>query len=151
MSDPVITEIDLPATPQEVWDIIMDVERLDQWVSIHRGLGRHTASPPAVGSTMEQTLALRGAKFKVNWELVRCEAPYRAEWVGKGPARSKAETGYRLEEIDSGTRFHYRNEFKAPMGPLGAVTSKALVGGIPEKEADASLAKLKELLEKRGR
>ncbi len=146
MSDPVITEIDLPATPQEVWDIIMDVERLGEWVSIHRGLGKHTEGPPAVGATMEQTLALRGAKFKVNWELRRCEPPYRAEWVGKGPARSKAETGYRLEAIEGGTRFHYRNEFKAPMGPLGAVASRALVGGLPEKEAHASLDNLRRLL-----
>lgn len=147
MSDPVITEIDLPAPPEAVWDIIMDVERLHEWVSIHRGLGKHSDGPPAVGATMEQTLALRGAKFKVQWELVQCEAPYRATWVGKGPARSKAETGYRLEAIDGGTRFHYRNEFKAPMGPLGAVASKALVGGLPEKEAHASLANLKALLE----
>jgi carbon monoxide dehydrogenase subunit G len=139
MSDPVITEIDLPATPEEVWAIIMDVERLDEWVSIHRALGKHTSGPPAVGSTMEQTLALRGAKFKVNWELVRCEAPHRAEWVGKGPARSKAETGYRLEAIDGGTRFHYRNEFKAPMGPLGAGAPKALGGGLPDMVAHAPL------------
>ncbi len=115
-------------------------------MSIHRGLGEHTEGPPAVGATMEQTLVLRGAKFKVKWELVRCEEPHRAEWVGKGPARSKAETGYRLEAIDGGTRFHYRNEFKAPMGPLGAVASKALVGGLPEKEAHASLDNLKRLL-----
>jgi carbon monoxide dehydrogenase subunit G len=146
MSDPVITEIDLPAPPEDVWAIIMDVERLHEWVSIHRGLGEHSGGPPAIGATMEQTLALRGAKFKVSWELVQCEAPYRATWVGKGPARSKAETGYRLEAIDSGTRFHYRNEFKAPLGPLGAVASKALVGGLPEKEAHASLANLKRLL-----
>ncbi|MCW2957248.1 MAG: hypothetical protein JWP18_51 [Solirubrobacterales bacterium] len=146
MSDPVITEIDLPASPEEVWAIIMDVKRLDEWVSIHRALGEHSEGPPAVGATMEQTLALRGAKFRVNWELVRCEAPHRAEWVGKGPARSKAETGYRLEAIDGGTRFHYRNEFKAPMGPLGAVAAKALVGGLPEKEAHASLSNLKRLL-----
>jgi carbon monoxide dehydrogenase subunit G len=147
MSDPVITQIDLAATPEEVWAVVMDVERLGEWVSIHKKLGKHSDGAPAVGSWMEQTLVLRGAKFKVRWELVQCEAPYHAEWVGKGPARSKAETGYRLEPIDSGTRFHYRNEFKAPMGPLGAIASKALVGGLPQKEAHASLSNLKRLLE----
>lgn len=147
MSDPVISQIDIAAPPEAVWAIVMDVERLGDWVSIHRGLGKHSTGKPAVGAWMEQSLALRGAKFKVQWELVRCEAPFVAEWAGKGPARSKAETEYRLEQHDGGTRFRYRNEFKAPLGPLGAVASKALVGGLPEKEALASLAALKELAE----
>lgn len=148
MSDPVVTEIDIAATPEEVWAVVMDVERLGEWVSIHKKLGKHSPGPAAAGATMEQTLVLRGAPFKVQWELVTCERPNLAEWKGKGPARSKAATGYRLEAIDGGTRFHYRNEFKAPMGPLGAVASKALVGGLPEKEAHASLANLKRLLER---
>lgn len=146
MSDPVVTQIDLPVSCEEVWAVIMDPTCLARWVSIHRKLGDHSEGEPQVGSWMEQTLVLRGARFKVKWELVRCEAPYRAEWKGKGPARSKAETGYRLEAIDSGARFHYRNEFKAPMGPLGAVASKALVGGLPEREARTSLDNLKRLL-----
>lgn len=147
MSDPVITQVDIDVPPEAVWAVVMDVERLAEWVSIHRGLGEHSADAPAVGAWMEQSLALRGARFKVRWELVRCDAPHIAEWHGRGPARSKAETEYRLEARDGGTRFHYRNEFKAPLGPLGAVASKALVGGLPEKEAHASLAALKRLLE----
>ncbi|MCW3041295.1 MAG: hypothetical protein JWM31_3200 [Solirubrobacterales bacterium] len=148
MSDPVITQIDIAATPEAVWAVVMDPDRLGDWVSIHRGLDEHDASPPRVGSTMKQNLVLRGAKFKVKWELVRCDEPHLAEWHGRGPARSKAETEYRLEAHEGGTRFHYRNEFKAPLGPLGAVASKALVGGLPEKEATASLTALKQLLEK---
>jgi len=50
---------------------------------------------------------------------------------------------------DGGTAFAYRNDFKAPLGPLGAVASRALVGGIPEREANRSLARLKELIERR--
>jgi uncharacterized protein YndB with AHSA1/START domain len=148
MSDPVITQIDIAAPPEAVWAVVMDNERLGEWVSIHRDLLEHSNGPPAVGSHMEQCLALRGAKFKVKWELVRCDAPHLAEWHGRGPARSKAETEYRLEPLDGGTRFHYRNEFKAPLGPLGAVASKALVGGLPTKEAHASLNALKALLER---
>ena len=41
----------------------------------------------------------------------------------------------------------YRNEFKTPFGPLGSVASRVLVGGVPEHEANASLRKLKALLE----
>ena len=52
------------------------------------------------------------------------------------------------ENADGGTDFHYVNEFKAPMGPLGKAASRAWVGGLPKREADKSLAQLKRLLEK---
>ena len=100
---------------------------------------------------MGQVLSLRGANFKVKWHLAASKAPRHAMWQGRGPARSHAETEYRLSDNGhGGTRFDYRNEFKAPLGPLGAVASHALVGGLPAKEADASLRKLKALVE-RGR
>lgn len=144
----VTAQIEIAATPEEVWDLIMDVERSEDWVTIHRGLKSHSGGDLHVGYEMEQTLCLRGAKFDVKWHLAECEAPHRAVWEGRGPARSKAYIEDVLTAVDGGTRFDYRNEFKAPLGPLGAMASKALVGGVPEREANASLRKLKALLER---
>jgi carbon monoxide dehydrogenase subunit G len=146
----VTTSIEIAAPPAEVWAVAMDPDRLGEWVTIHKKLHKHDASPPRTGSTMEQSLVIRGAPFKVRWTLVNCDDAARAEWHGKGPARSHAETEYRLTATNggSGTRFDYRNEFKAPLGPLGAVASKTLVGGVPEREAIASLKRLKALLER---
>lgn len=139
-----MTSIDIDAPVQDVWDVVMDAERLHEWVTIHRELLSHT------DSKMQQKLCLRGATFKVDWELATADAPHHACWKGKGPARSKAETEYRLRDNGKGgTRFDYRNEFKAPLGPMGAIASKALVGGLPEREAHASLHRLKSLLEDR--
>lgn len=136
------TTIDIDAPPKEVWDVVMDPERLKDWVTIHRGLGKHGRDH------MEQSLCLRGVTFHVKWDLAESRAPTLAVWEGRGPARSKAHTAYRLEETADGTtRFHYENDFKAPLGPFGAVASRALVGGVPEREANASLQRLKEILE----
>ncbi len=132
----------LDASPQEVWDVVMDPERLGEWVTIHRGLGAHGRDH------MEQTLHLRGVSFHVTWELAESDPPHRAVWEGRGPARSKAHTAYRITALDGGSRFDYENEFKAPFGPLGAAASRALVGGVSEREADATLRRLKALLEK---
>jgi carbon monoxide dehydrogenase subunit G len=143
MSSAVETTIDIAAAPEAVWAVVMDTERLGDWVTIHRRLEEHT------DTTMNQVLCLRGVSFHVKWELASSERPTHAVWKGKGPARSRAETEYTLEAIDGGTRFVYRNEFKAPLGPLGAVASRALVGGVPEREANASLQRLKKLVEKR--
>jgi carbon monoxide dehydrogenase subunit G len=141
----VSTSIDIDAPVEDVWRTVMDPERLGDWVTIHRELLSHS------DDEMEQLLCLRGAKFKVKWHLATNDAPHHAQWKGRGPARSHAETEYRLSDNgNGGTRFDYRNEFKAPLGPLGALASHALVGGLPAKEANASLARLKALME-RGR
>jgi hypothetical protein len=43
-----------------------------------------------------------------------------------------------------------RNEVHTPFGPLGAAASRVIVGGIPEKEANASLRRLRKILEVRA-
>jgi uncharacterized protein YndB with AHSA1/START domain len=141
----VSTSIDIDAPVEDVWRLVMDPTRLAEWVTIHRRLVSYD------DDEMEQVLHLRGANFKVHWHLATSKAPNHAKWQGRGPARSHAETEYRLADNGrGGTRFDYRNEFKAPLGPLGAVASRALVGGLPAKEADASLRKLKALVEGAG-
>lgn len=145
----VTTQIDIAAPPEEVWAVIMDPGRLKDWVTIHRKLGRVSDRPLEPGSKLDQTLHLRGANFKVHWEVAEYREPTLARWEGRGPARSQAVTEYRLEpDGNGGTHFDYRNEFKAPLGPLGSVASRALVGGVPEREANRSLAKLKALVER---
>jgi uncharacterized protein YndB with AHSA1/START domain len=146
----VTTTIEIAAPPQAVWDVVMDPSRLDDWVTIHRKLLKAPPSPPRVGAEMEQTLCLRGVNFRVRWELTDCDAPRRAVWQGRGPARSHAHTEYVLTEQDGGTRFDYRNEFRPPLGPLGAAASRALVGGVPAREAERSLERLKALVEGSG-
>ena len=146
----VTTTIEIDAPPEAVWDIVMDAERLGDWVTIHRKLLKAPSGPVREGSKMEQTLCLRGVNFRVRWELEECDAPRRAVWEGRGPARSHASTEYTLAASNGGTRFDYRNEFRPPLGPLGAAASRALVGGVPAREAQRSLERLKALVEGSG-
>jgi uncharacterized protein YndB with AHSA1/START domain len=150
MSDDAVTaDITIDAPPDEVWKVVMDADRLGDWVTIHKKLLSADTGTPKTGMEMKQCLTLRGASFKVSWELTECKAGEKAVWEGKGPMRSHARTEYHLSEnADGGTDFHYENEFKAPGGPVGKAASKALVGGLPKREAEKSLAQLKRLLEK---
>jgi uncharacterized protein YndB with AHSA1/START domain len=143
----VTTSVRIAAPPEAVWDACMDPQNTRNWVTIVRDVGPWDDGPLVPGYEMEQKLCLRGATFKVHWTLTEVDAPHFARWEGRGPARSRAIIEDRLTAVDGGTRFDYRNEFKAPFGALGAVASRALVGGIPQKEADASLARLKAQLE----
>jgi uncharacterized protein YndB with AHSA1/START domain len=144
----VTASIDIDAPPEQVWEVVMDPKRLGEWVSIHRDVEDVSDRPLKDGSTLKQKLCLRGVNFHVKWTVAESKAPELAVWDGRGPARSKAHTSYRLQpNSDGGTKFDYENEFKAPLGPLGSVASRALVGGLPKREADNTLRKLKALVE----
>jgi hypothetical protein len=141
----VTASITLPATPAHAWEVVMDPQRLADWVTIHRRLGHVDDGPPRAGFEMEQRIHLRGVDFTVHWTLVECRPGELAVWEGRGPARSHAHTVYRLSADGDGTRLDYENEFVAPLGPLGAVASRALVGGMPQREATRSLEQLRAL------
>lgn len=139
--------IDIDAPLQEVWDHIMNPAKMGSWVTIVDRIERVDPGPIRPGFRMSQTLCLRGVHFKVHWTLEDLDAPRFARWEGRGPARSTAITENRLVQRDGITHFDYRNDFRTPFGPLGAAASKVIVGGIPEKEANASLRRLKAILE----
>jgi uncharacterized protein YndB with AHSA1/START domain len=142
-------EIEIAATPELVYDLMLDPDRLHEWVTIHRKVNRVDEGRPRTGFEMDQTLCLRHANFKVHWTLTKADRPNAATWEGRGPAGSYARTAYRLEAVDGGhTRFEYENEFRAPGGLLGAAASRVIVGGVPEREANRSLQNLKSLLER---
>lgn len=139
--------IDIAASPQQVWETIMDPGKLGDWVTIHKSVEKvkHAGEQ---GATMEQVLQMRGVPFRVKWELIEVDAPRVAEWDGRGPAHSQARIRYELSPAGEGhTRFQYTNEFTPPGGMLGNVASRVVVGAASEREANNSLARLKSLLE----
>ncbi|HMD51894.1 MAG TPA: SRPBCC family protein [Solirubrobacteraceae bacterium] len=139
--------IHIAAPPDEVWRTVMDPNSLADWVTIHRKLVYADDGPPRVGFRMDQQIHMRGVSLEVHWTLVECRPDELAVWAGRGPARSKARSEYVLRPEDGGTRFDYRNEFRGPLGPLGAMVSRALVGGMPAREARRTLDRLRALLE----
>jgi uncharacterized protein YndB with AHSA1/START domain len=137
------------APVQKVWETVMDPSRLKDWVTIHRAIRDVSSNPLRRGSTMDQTLHLRGVTFRVHWTLVDVNAPNHAEWEGLGPAHSQARIRYELSaDGDDATVFDYTNEFTPPGGRLGSAASKIVVGAASDREARNSLERLKALLEK---
>ena len=140
-------EIEIDAPIDEVFEVAMDPQRTPEWVTIALAVKDVKGDPTQEGFEMKQRLCLRGVPFWVEWHLVEADAPTFARFEGRGPMRSKAIIENRLTERDGRTTYTYTNEFKAPFGPLGSTAEKVLAGGVPEKEARASLKPLKALAE----
>ena len=142
--------IDIAVPPQRVWDVIMDPHHFDEWVTIHRRLGRVDDGELRRGFRVEQTLCLHHANFKVKWSLAEVDPPHHAVWEGRGPAGSHARIVDKLTPLDGGeqTRFDYLNEYSQPGGFLGRMAGRVLLAGSAEREAARSLARLKAYLER---
>ena len=144
------TDIEIDAPIEQVWETVMDPDRLKDWITIHRAVKDVSDHPLQQGSTMEQVLHMRGISFRVQWTLVDVSAPNAAQWEGRGPAHSRARIRYELSGNENGrTQFQYTNEFTPPGGRLGSVASRVIVGAASEREATNSLSRLKALIEQR--
>ena len=147
MGDSVSAEIEIAASPEEVYDVMMDPNRLGEWVTIHREVSDAPEPPLSKGDSFEQKMALAGKSFKVRWEVTRADPPAAADWKGKGPAGSGASVAYRIEPAGDGCVVRYENEFDFPAGFLGSVAGRLLVRSPAEKEAKRTLQCLKQLFE----
>lgn len=145
----VSAKIAINAPIERVWETVMDPKRLGDWVTIHKSVSNVSDLPLRAGSTMDQTMHVRGLTFRVHWTLMAIDSPHHAEWEGGGPARSTAIIRYELVSDDDGrTTFQYTNEFHPPGGRIGNVASRMIVGATSEREAARSLERLKALVER---
>jgi len=138
-------EIDLAASPEQVYEMLMDPSRLGDWVTIHE---RFEDAPETLeqGTRMTQTLKVAGQRFTVNWKVTQADRPSKVTWEGKGPAGTSARVVYDLDEQDDGTHFTYLNEYELPGGAAGRIAGRA-VSAAAGREVERSLDRLKKKLE----
>jgi carbon monoxide dehydrogenase subunit G len=148
MSEAVRTQIELQATPERVWEVVMDPHQLERWVTTHVALGDGAPRELENGSSFEQELKVSGAKFTVTWSVSDCDRPRQVSWSGRGPAGSRAHVRYLLEPRgEDTTAFEYENEFELPGGALGRLAGRAVGDRVARREAERSLQNLKRLVE----
>lgn len=139
--------IDISATPERIYEVIMDPACLERWVTIHSALEAAPEGRLERGSELTQKLHLAGRGFTVHWKVIENLPARRVVWEGSGPMRSHAGVTYELTPNGEGrTRFTYTNEFALPGGPLGRVAGP-LVKRVTAGELDRSLDRLRAMVE----
>jgi carbon monoxide dehydrogenase subunit G len=137
---------EIPASPREVYKVVMDPRRLEDWVTIHESLVEAPDGELHEGAELTQCLRLAGRKFNVHWEVAEDDSPRKVVWEGRGPLHSHARVVYELEPNENGTKFSYVNEYDLPGGPLGKLAGRS-VARVAGKEVDRTLERLKALFE----
>jgi uncharacterized protein YndB with AHSA1/START domain len=139
--------IEIAASPERIYEVIMDPACLARWVTIHAALEDAPAGQLERGSQLTQRLQLAGRGFTVHWKVIENQPARKVVWEGRGPMRSHAGVTYELTPSDNGgTRFTYTNEFALPGGPLGRVAGP-VVKRVTAGELDRSLDRLRLMVE----
>ena len=142
--------IEIDATPEEVYDVLTDPNCLGEWVTIQDKLISAPEPPLEEGDCIVQQMKVVGRKFKVSWDIEVADRPSKVRWSGRGPMGSKARATYELSSNgNGGTRFSYLNEYDLPGGPIGRIAGRAM-SSASGHEADATLKRLKEFVEKKN-
>ena len=139
--------IEIAASPEAVYEVVMDASRLGDWVTVHDQLVHAPDRVLEEGDELAQKLKVAHTAFKVSWTVAKAHRPRDVEWEGQGPMGTKARVSYDLEPRGDGTCFNYVNEYALPGGALGKLGAKAFQK-TATKEADRTLVKLKGLLER---
>jgi uncharacterized protein YndB with AHSA1/START domain len=106
------------APPEAVWDVLADLEHQARWMVDVRTLEIVSEQKQGVGAVMRVTSELFGRPIvKDVMEITVWEPPRR---MGVAHQGQFAGTGwFVLERIENGTIFTWREDFQAPLGPLG--------------------------------
>lgn len=145
MAEAVHETVELDASPEEVWEKLMDPRFLEEWVTAHREIKEMPDLPLEVGESFVQKLGVGPVSFKVTWEVCEADRPAKARWHGSGPGGSTATVTYELSETDGGTRFEYRNDYELPGGFVGRAAKKAVSSAAGSREARKSLKRLQKV------
>ncbi|MDT4960387.1 MAG: hypothetical protein QOF87_34 [Pseudonocardiales bacterium] len=135
----VSTELPLPA--DEAWQLLSDLSRFDQWLTIHDEW-RSDIPALAVGAQVKEQIVVMGMKNVVAWTVDAYDPPTALTISGAGIAG--AQISFTLSVAGTGdiSTVTVAAEFTGAMivGPISAAVEKNATA-----ELETSLVKLREL------
>ena len=137
----VVTE--LPCSPEQAWAILSDINRFEEWMTIHDKWNTEVPEQISVGTKVTEQLTIMGMTNKIEWTVDEYNPPKSLKISGTGLAG--AQISFTLSVGGSGdtAEVSIDAEFTGQMmvGAIGqAVEKNAAI------ELDKSLAQLTALV-----
>jgi Polyketide cyclase / dehydrase and lipid transport len=117
---------DIPAAPEQVWALAIDLSRVPEWNSMHEAFIADVPDTLAEGSTYKQRVKLMGMPAEMAWRVTAAQEPGRLEQAADGPMGVKAEHRFIIEPTDEGSKVTIEMEFNGPAlnGPMKMMVEK---------------------------
>ncbi|MBJ8348502.1 SRPBCC family protein [Antrihabitans sp. YC2-6] len=133
---------ELPVKPEALWATVSDTSTWDKWFTIH---DRWMEEPPATlseGSKLVAKIVMLGMANKIEWTVLKVDAPTSLTLAGTGMAGVKCEFNFTIEPAGEGSKFTVSGDFE------GALLKGALAKAVEKdgaKQLDTTLEQLTEL------
>jgi uncharacterized protein YndB with AHSA1/START domain len=127
--------IDIAASPERVWQVILDVETWPQWHPSMREVRRLEAEPLRVGS---RTLIKQAGQPPVVWEVTELDEGTRFTWVARLPGFDATAVHLVSATADGGARLALTMTWTGVLGGLmGALNRKRAHKSLVEETSGA--------------
>jgi acetyl-CoA C-acetyltransferase len=137
----IVKSTEIPAPPEEVWEVISDPGRSEEWQTIHAGYPDGTPGKLDANSEFRQKVKIMGMPGEVKWKVTEADQPNRLALQGEGPMGTTLSTVFVIDGQNGSTNFTYETEFGgAALAPMASALEKE-----SEKAAQESMEKLKAL------
>ena len=132
--------VDVAASPEAIWAVLIDVERWPEWTASVRRARRLDAGPFAVGSRAR----LEQPKLPpAVWRVTELVAPHSFLWVSRAPGLT-TEAVHRLDLNERGGTTVTLGVSQT--GPLGRLMAR-IIGGLTERYVNMEAEGLKRAAE----
>jgi hypothetical protein len=134
------------ATPERVWEIIADLPSQATWMVDVRKLEVVSEQRSGTGALLRVTSELFGLPLVKDTMLITTwQPPARYDVEHKG--QFSGSGAFILEPAPGGTVFRWLEDFEPPLGPLGELGFKLVVGPHMRRVFGRSLANVRRLAE----
>ncbi len=139
--------IDVVASPDAVFSLLTDLDRLPEWATIVVDSRDASARPLTAGCTFRQTIRVMGRELDTEWRVTEFEPARRLAHEATAAMGGHLAMTQTITPRDGGTRVQLEVDYELPGGFLGDLLDAAGVEAHNEREAERSLQNLKELLD----
>jgi uncharacterized protein YndB with AHSA1/START domain len=137
--------IHVEATPEQVFDLFANPERLQEWQVPAAEVKDITGTPGTVGLGWTTASTFAGRKMENHMSVTAVERPRSFEVKGTGSGTATLRG--RFEPAAGGTDVTIESEYEMPLGFIGDAANKLFFEKSFAESWDKSLAKFKALVE----
>ncbi len=139
--------IDIAATPEKIWPFLVDPEKIPKWFDSFKKCEFKSEKHSGVGTQYYVEEKVPGPLRKINFEATVWNNNKNLTLeMTSGKNINSYEINWRLQQDQSHTQFHFREEVGMPFGLIGKILG-VLGQNTADKMVEEMLIKLKSLSE----
>lgn len=137
------TSVDLPASPEKVFEIAGDPNTFEKWLTLHVKFKGELPAELSQGSQFTEVISMMGLPNTITWTVDEYEAPKTLTISGTGMAGVQVKITIAVEAAGKGTKLDLSTNFEGQMiiGALGKAIEKQ-----GQAELEKSIDQFKTLL-----